>query len=191
MGDRPHVYEEALIGRRLAWGSEHTVHDYGDTEVIKFSIIEKFLGAKGAEKTAYDLDISKRFFGEFFLETRLAVSPDGRRTVVIQKKVRGRDLVKNDLRDPVLRDQFNEIVRRDRSMISEGYAVVDLIGQAGFFTRKICNIWVIDDTLRVIDSSLVELRGVPILSALSPLVSKLWLLRQDALIEDFLKKDPA
>lgn len=188
MGAHLLVYDDVLIGRCIAWGSEHSVYDYAGDKVIKFSLIEKVLGEKGTEKIAHDLSVCRRFFGEFLLETQLAVSKDRRRTAVLQQKMSGHGLVKRNLRSAILKEQFEEILKRHDALTAAGYAAVDLIGQAGFYRRCFSNIWVVGDRLRIIDASLIEVREVPLLDIIASLVRVLLLVRQESLIRDFLRE---
>lgn len=152
------VYDPALIGKPIALVGWNSVYRYGTREVIKFPKLAHVFGADVRSSMERDILIGKRFFGEYMLETRLAASPDGTKRVLIQKYVRGRVLRKADLATARVANQFKEILARHESLVSAGYAAVDLMSGVGFLFGTLRNIFLLEDeSLRIIDLMLIDM----------------------------------
>lgn len=151
------TYDPSKIGACIFARSSHAIYEYGSNEVIKFDRADFVLGSHAKHRTFHDHAICKEFFGEYLLDTRVARSPNGKRLVDIQPRVVGHYLCKNDLRSPKIREQFKEILECHRRLKDAGYPDVDFVGQGGIFSRRLSNIFVLDDgSLRIIDASLLD-----------------------------------
>jgi len=179
------VIDKTKIGRLIAWGGEHFVYEYGTDSVIKFSALYFFLGLQAKEKAIQDYDTCKKFFGEYLLETEIAISANKKHIVQIQPKITGHFLTKNDLGNEYIQKQFQEIVTGYHSMIKTNNTEIDLVGRAGVFRRCLSNIFVTpNNELLIFDATLMEVTGflTPIIFLIRTFIT--W--RQNSTIKFFL-----
>ena len=171
------IYDSAKIGKRIAWGRSHAVYRYGIDEVIKIPRLERWLGTRLEDRLQRDISTCREFFGEYFLDTRLVISPDGKTIAAMQPAVTGHYLGKADLADSNIKRQFDDFVARYESMIRAGHAPVDLIGQGGVLRRRLSNVLVTEDKrLKLFDASLLDTKdiewGIPLVRLIIWLVLK-------------------
>ncbi|MEK7530420.1 MAG: hypothetical protein AAB573_00985 [Patescibacteria group bacterium] len=152
-------YDQSKIGRCISWTGDHNVYAYGTDEVIKFSKFDFFLGyEKTKHKAISDIEICKKFFGTYLLETRVVSSAYERRVALVQKRVAGRFLSKRDLQNSTIVDQFAEIMTAYRRLLAERHAYIDLIGGRGALSGTMSNIFIDDaDKLIFFDATIFEL----------------------------------
>ena len=178
------VYKGAKIGRLIALGGEHVVYAYGTDQVIKFSLLFYFLGHRALAKAERDIELCSKYFSDYFLETDILISANGKHLVHVQEKIEGRPLTVNDVRDMTIRKQFDEIVVGYRSLIRAGHPEIDLIGRTGFFGSCFSNIFVTPQhTLVIIDGTLWEATGF--LRPLVSLIRTIAIWRQDMVLKEF------
>ncbi len=159
------TYDPKKIGKMLSLLSEHTVYEYGTDEVIKFSKFDIAIGREKARQ-AYikDYEIGRRFFGTYFLETRVVTSPDGKRVAIIQPKVSGHFLGMKDMERESVRRQFAEIEAGYHALVKAGNPEVEFIGSQGALHRRFSNILVTaDDRLIIIDATVMDTSRFPVL----------------------------
>ncbi len=137
------TYQPERIGAMLAWVGDHFVYDYGTDQVIKFSKFDRMIGQeKAREKSVAEYELCKKYFGDFLLETRIVVSPDGRRVAKLQPKISGRFLKKADLADERIQAQWVALLRCYDQYVASGAPFLDLLGQMGVWRRCLSNIYV-------------------------------------------------
>ena len=136
------VYDKSKIGKLISFGSDHIIYNYGADKVIKFSVIERFLGRNGREKVERDYIICKQFFGKYILDTEFKLSPDGKQIVDIQPKILGHYLAKEDLAEPFINSQFREIMEAYSALVAAGDAKIDFVGKDGVLKNCMSNIFV-------------------------------------------------
>ena len=159
------TYDPTKIGRRIAWGRSHSVYHYGDSEVIRFPRVERWLkwllhdGLVLFDRFKRDISICEQYLGDYFLTTRIVQGIEGT-LATIQPYIRGHYLSKRDLQDESIKLQFQDLVKRYESMLAAGY-LVDLIGQGGVLQRRLSNILVLsDDSLKLFDAGLADMRKI-------------------------------
>ncbi len=145
------TYDKAKIGKCISWIGDHFVYEYGDDKVIKFSKFHYLLGKeKSTKKFLSDYAISKKYFGDYILETELLTSPDGKKLAVVQPKIKSHFLTRKDLSYEHIKTQFNEIVSIFDRMIKAEGPYIDLIGHEGVRHRCVGNIFVTPEKRLVI-----------------------------------------
>jgi hypothetical protein len=181
------VYESREIGKKLAHGGDHTVYDYGENEVIKFSLLFRLLGSGALEKAIRDVETCCRFFGDYMLETQVATSLNSTQVAYIQPKIVGRPLAAFDLRNTNAMKQFREIVYAHRTMRRATDTEIDLVGAEGFVRGCLSNVFVTKNgMLRIIDATVMDVGGYlwPAMLLVRSVVT--W--RQEAIIDSLLKE---
>ncbi len=163
------------------------MYDYGNNQVIKFSLLYYFLGRKAAGKARQDYELCKKYLENFVLETDIAVSASGRHVVHIQPKIVGRPLMRKDLEDIGIKNQFAELMRRYSVMVDSEKCHIDLIGREGVFTGGLTNIFIIDSgELRIIDATVLELSATGWFTPLFYLLREGVVWRQGANLRKFM-----
>lgn len=177
------IYDPSKVGARIAWGRSHSVYRYGDNEVIRFPTGERLLefllrdGLTLRERFERDIALCEKYFGEYFLHTRIVGSTEGV-VATIQPLITGHYLSKKDLHDEPTKQRFQEFVARYEALTTTGY-VVDLIGQGGVFRRCLSNIYVLPDgNLKLFDAAIVDSRIIEQGSYIAQLITKAVLSRQ-------------
>ena len=183
-------YDKKKVGKLIAWGGDHFVHDYDTDKVIKFSFLDFFLGQKARGEEMAEYYICKKFFGEYVLATTIVASPNKKRIAFIQPKVTGHFLSLQDLKHEVVRKQFKEIMDGYFALIRAGNSPIDLIGRAGAFSKRMSNIFVTDDyKLVIVEITLLDITTQSVL--LQPFLFVIWGLAipcQNYIIESFLSE---
>ena len=180
------VYEKNKIGKLISWGGDHTVFEYGENQVIKFSLIDWMMGKHGRARLERDYQICKSFLGDYVLNTEFAFSPKGKSTVAIQPKVTGKYLFKEALNDSDIRRQFKEILTARERLVAAGNDPVDLVGRGGVLQSCFSNIFVTPEKrLVIIDATLIEFRGTGVFYPILILVRQGALWRNNLLIKRF------
>lgn len=152
------IYDKKKIGKCLSWGSDHTVYEYGEGHVIKFSTSDFLLGSR--KKTMDDYATCVSFFGPYILKTDFFVSPRGVFFASVQPEIEGRYLRATDLKRSVILEQYRELIGAYENMKRSHGSEIDFVGSGGILHTCLSNIFVTqDEKLVVIDSSLLELRG--------------------------------
>jgi hypothetical protein len=129
-------YNKSKRGKLLSFGSEHLVYSYDIDKVIKFSLIHFFYGKKkGLEWAHKELEISKKYFGEFLLNTEIVISQNKSYIAQLQPKIIGHHLTGKDLDNEILYQQFLKIIDGYQQMCKDGQPEIDLIGQKGVFKK--------------------------------------------------------
>ena len=150
-------YDKTKIGKLISAGSEHIVFNYDNNKVIKFSIIDFLLGRnKGLKRANSELSVCKQYFGGYILETQIVTSVNLRYIAQIQPKVTKRYLKIDDMTNPSIRKQFIEIIQNYERLIADGNPEIDLTGQAGLFKQRFSNIFIVDNQLTIIDTTLLK-----------------------------------
>ncbi|MBI3572142.1 hypothetical protein HY091_01235 [Candidatus Kaiserbacteria bacterium] len=182
------VFDKEKIGKCIAWGGEHLVYDYGDTQVIKFSLFDLLIGLRLARiKTMHDLTICREFFSDYMLSTTLVSSSDGRRLAKLQPKITGRAIKKSDLQDKRIAQQFKEIIRAHQALVAQGYYGVDLIGGRGVLLARPTNIFLtVTGKLYLIDTLLLSVPELPWLQWLFNIFRDVAIWNQIRIIKSFL-----
>jgi hypothetical protein len=183
-------YDRAKVGKLIAWSGDHFVYEYGTDDVLKTSNLEHVLGHVGREKSQRDYELCLRYFGTFILPTTFLKSPKGEHIAKVQKRLAGHTLTKGDMSDERIRTQLKEVVVRYEMMKRDGHPPLDFIGTHGLFLPRICNIFLTDEgQLFLIDTTLIELDGIPVLRPLAKVVRWYAERRQDKLLIGFLRQD--
>lgn len=153
------TYDPSIIGERIAWGRTHSVYRYGDGEVIRFPRLERWLwGANLQRRYERDIAICRRYFGDYFLDTRIVYDPESGALATIQPYISGRYLSKTDLHDARIRTAFEDFLSRHEALIRDGYAPLDLAGQGGIVRRRLSNVMVLRDrSIRLFDAVILDL----------------------------------
>ena len=167
------AYDETKIGKPISRAADHTVYHYASDRVIKFSRLEYILGRRAKGRVEQDLEICRKFFGHYLLETTILRSPDGKRTALVQPFIAGEYLEKKHLSDSELARQFYDIIERLNKLTTVGYGPLDLIGQGGAIFPCLSNIFVVNDNrLRIIDTTILDPRDLGFWTViLKPIVS--------------------
>lgn len=127
-------YDKSKIGIFLGYGGEHLVYEYGADKVIKYSLHIAISGKSAVRKKVRDYEIGRLYFNEYLIPTEIIEWKNGRWAVELQDKVTHRFLRKEDLDDPKLRAQFDDIMARYRRLEAETGEVFDLFGREGLFS---------------------------------------------------------
>ncbi len=181
------TYDPEKVGERIAWGRSHTVYRYGESEVIRFPSLEKFLGSKLQERIERDIALCEKYLGEYVLPTRMAHDPESGRVATIQPYITGHYLSKDDMSDPEIKRQFVDFLALHERMIADGHSPVELIGEHGVFHRRLSNIMVLPDKkLRIFDAFIADYFGVERALPLFRIARKLVLARQASTIRHLL-----
>lgn len=175
------------VGRLIAWGGEHVVRHYGENQIIKFSLFDRFLWKRYSRvKAEYDLRLANEIFGPYILRTELVVSEDGLRYGKLQPRIEGKKLKRADCKDVRIREQLVEIQQRRHGLVAQDIDI-DLVGGMGFITGTFSNIFVLSDgTLRIIDSLLISIPWHSPLAWASRFICRVVMLRQDVLFSEYL-----
>ena len=153
-------YDPTLIGQRLAWGRSHSVYRYGEHEVIKIPFLEYVMWPKLQERLERDISASQKYFGEFFLSTRIVEHPKTRAIATIQPFIVGHYLSKEDVRHPAGKQTFEKFMACYDAMYADGVAPLDLVGQGGVLERKLSNVMVLSDgSWKIYDAAILDLFG--------------------------------
>jgi len=187
--DRP--YSKNKIKKFIGWGGEHLVFQYGDTQVIKFSLHVFIAGKSAVDKIIEDYKIGKKYFNSYILDTEILPYKKGKRCVEIQEKINIRFLEKKDLQTDLIKQQFNDIMKRHNKMEKEIGVAFDLFGREGLFRIKpkvVGNILVTpDNKLVLIDFTVLNLKKLKLREI------PIWFLiewakrRQKKLLKKFIK----
>jgi len=192
-------YNKNKIGKFIGWGGEHLVFQYGDKQVIKFSLHVFISGKSAVDKIIKDYNIGNRYFNRYLLPTEILHYKKGKRCVEIQEKIECRFLEKKDLQIDLIKQQFNDIMKRYERIKKETGEVFDLFGREGLFRLKsdvISNILVtsspshkggVNNKLILIDFTILKLDKIKIREI------PIWLFiewakrRQKKLLKKFIK----
>ena len=186
------TYDKHKIGKLISWRGDHEVYEYGADKVIKFSKFDFFLGFKRAKEVVpQEYALCKQIFGEYLLDTEIAVSADQKRIALIQPKISGHCLTAGDLQREGIKRQFREIVERYNAMITGGYPEIDLVGHEGLFSvfkRCLGNIMVTNKgKLIIFDATLLNPnRFAPFMRPFLYVLVKIFRPFQRSTIEGFL-----
>lgn len=173
-------YDPAKVGKRIAWGRTHSVYHYGENEAIKLPRLEKYLGSLLADRLERDISVCRTYLGEYFLDTKIVHNPATGMLATIQPYTPGRYLSKEELRDALIRGRFEDFMHRHDSLVSAGYAPVDLVGEGGIFSRRLSNIFVVEGKqIKLFDATLLDARDVPYIPWLVTAFFKLVIKRQN------------
>lgn len=152
------------MGKFIGWGGEHFVFAYDNDKVIKFSLHVWLSGQSAVEKIKTDYAAGQRYFTPYLLPTEILTYNNSRACVDIQPKIQCRFLEKKDLSNPLIKEQFSDIMSRCQKMERETGWVFDLFGREGLFRFRpqlISNILVTpEDKLILIDFTLLHLNKV-------------------------------
>ncbi|MFA6551677.1 MAG: hypothetical protein WCV41_04075 [Patescibacteria group bacterium] len=155
-------YDKNKIGKFLGWGGEHLVFDYGDGQVIKFSLHVCLAGKKAVRKLKRDYEMGQKYFAPYLLPTEILTWKNEARAAEIQEKISCRFLKFADLKDDLIKKQFTDIMERYERMEKEIGAPFDLLGREGLFKLNpdfFSNILIMpDNKLALIDFTLLELK---------------------------------
>lgn len=161
-------YDKNKIGKFLGWGGEHLVFDYGDNQVIKFSLHVCLAGKKAVRKLKRDYEMGQKYFAPYLLPTEILTWKKGAGAAEIQKKIQCRFLKFADLStqggqaDDLIKKQFTDMMERYERMEKEIGAPFDLLGREGLFKLNpdfFSNILIMpDNKLALIDFTLLELK---------------------------------
>jgi hypothetical protein len=154
-------YDSEKIGKLISAGSEHIIFNYGDNKVIKFSIINFLIGKDmGIARETSELSLCKKYFKEYVLDTEILSSKNHRFIAEVQPKIKQQYLNIEDMNQPLIRNQFIEIIQIYNQLISDEKNEVDLTGQAGLFGKRLSNIFITDDKkLVIMDATLLKATG--------------------------------
>ncbi len=157
------IYDDKLIGKLLAWVGDHSVYEYGNDRVIKFSKFDYFIGVQEARrKYVSDYEICRKHFGDYILETDVMASADGSRVAKIQPKISGRFLTKRSLTSEGVKTQLRQFLARYDEFA--GPAFFDLVGHQGIVRPCLSNIYITPGgVLKVFDATLFDIRELPVL----------------------------
>jgi hypothetical protein len=181
-------YNKSKRGKLLSFGSEHLVYSYDIDKVIKFSLIHFFYGKKkGLEWAHKELEISKKYFGEFLLNTEIVISQNKSYIAQLQPKIIGHHLTGKDLDNEILYQQFLKIIDGYQQMCKDGQPEIDLIGQKGVFKKCMSNIFVLNNNqLVIMDATLFNTKCPIILKPIITCLRYLVLPIQNRRIDEFL-----
>jgi hypothetical protein len=181
-------YNKSKKGKLLSFGSEHLVYSYDIDKVIKFSLIHFFYGKKkGLEWAHKELEISKKYFGEFLLNTEIVISQNKSYIAQLQPKIIGHHLTGKDLDNEILYQQFLKIIDGYQQMCKDGQPEIDLIGQKGVFKKCMSNIFVLNNNqLVIMDATLFNTKCPIILKPIITCLRYLVLPIQNRRIDEFL-----
>ena len=188
------TYDKNKVGKKIAWKGDHFVYEYGTDKVIKFSKFDFLLRVSRAKEIVpQEYALCKEFFGEYLLDTEIAISPDQKRIALIQPKISGHCLTTDDLQDANIKRQFLEIVRRHTAMMENGHPEIDLVGHEGLFAfsrRCLGNILVTNERKLVIyDATLLNTgRFAPFIRPFMYCLAKIFLPIQHWIINGFLAR---
>jgi hypothetical protein len=137
------TYDEAKVGKCIAWIGEHFVYEYGGDQVIKFSKFDAIVGLECARRrNEMYLKQFRTYLGQYFLTTELALSANGRRLASIQPRITGRRLQRRDLIHAKVRTQCADLLQRYQQMIDNGLPYFDLMGNEGLLYGGLGNVFV-------------------------------------------------
>jgi hypothetical protein len=148
------------------------------------------MGKKRAmAKAKKDKAICLNYFGAYMLDTQVKVSKGKWCVVHIQPFLSGKQLTLDALSDVSIRTQVKALFECYERLVADGHTPVDLIGAGGAFRPILDNVLITPEgTLKIIDATLLEARGLP-----RPFVWVLkWLVlfRQNKTMELFKQKAP-
>jgi hypothetical protein len=133
------AFEEKLVGRFIAAGGEHKVFRYGDDKVIKFPFGPRYWvnPAKYCENLRRDELIVRRYFGAYLVQREIHFYYIGSRPsyVIIEPKLHGRHLLRDDLKIKAVYKQFQEIVEINSEMINQEDLSVEIFGLRGLLLK--------------------------------------------------------
>jgi len=156
-------YDKNKIGKFVGWGGEHFVYEYGDKEVIKFSVHVWLSGKSAVEKKKKDYEIGKKYFDKYLIPIKILTWDNGKKAVEIQEKIKCRFLKSQDLKNEKVKEQFDDIAERHHRMVTDVGVPFDLFGREGLLKigqpKKISNILITPTKeLVLIDFTLLELK---------------------------------
>jgi len=155
-------YDKKKIGKFIGWGGEHLVFNYGDSQVIKFSLHVWLAGKKAVEKKQKDYETGRKYFTPYLLPTEILIWAKGKRAAEIQEKISCRFLKLADLKNDLIKKQFTDMMERYERMEKEIGAPFDLLGREGLFKFQpdfLSNVLITPEhKLTLIDFTLLELK---------------------------------
>lgn len=186
------VYDPAQVGKPITgrFSGDHSVYEYDNDKVIKFSKIDFFLGFENAlTKTIADQTACAQFFGEYLVPTQITVSPEGHRIALIQPRIQSRSFTKEDLQEADIRRQFIDVMDRYHAMVASGSLRIDLVGHEGVLKGRFGNMCITPEgRLRIFDTTSVDLaRSLSGKILMYPLV-RLFIWIQNHIIEKYKKE---
>jgi hypothetical protein len=133
------AFDEKLVGKFIAAGGEHKVYRYGDDKVIKFPFGPRywFNPAKYCENLQRDELIVRRYFGEYLVQREIHFFFEISKPsyVIIEPKLPGRHLRRDDLKNKKVLKQFEEIVEINNSLIKQEDLSVEIYGLRGLLIK--------------------------------------------------------
>ena len=159
-----HNYDKTKVGKLISFGSDHLVYNYGEKDVIKFSLLDRFFPKYVRPRMKSDLLLSNKFFGKYILDTHFLSSTNKKWLAKVQQKIVGHFLKKQDLKDLIIRTQFLEIISNQNSLIHDEHSPLDLIGKKGVLSGYFSNILITDSNeLLIIDTTMLSTKDSGVL----------------------------
>jgi len=129
MSDLP--YNKNLVGPLIARGGEHSVYHYDKKYVIKFPFGPRYwLNAeKFCANLARDEEIVREYFGDYLVQREIKFYSNGRPSyVIIEPKITGRHLQKQDLKNFGLLSDFKNLIAINNKMAEHENLSAELFG---------------------------------------------------------------
>lgn len=126
------TFDKKKIGRLIKIGGEHLVYQYGHDQVIKFpNFLAKtlFNNRKLAEKKKSDFSLAEKYFPEYLLKTDCLIGDEiNKLYCLIQPLVNIRSLIKNDLKDKEIKENFEKILTINKQIKEKEGLSFDFFG---------------------------------------------------------------
>lgn len=105
---------------------------------------------------------------------------------IVQPFVHGRLLEKKDLLNPHVYQQYQGIMQMHQTMIEAGHAPLDLAGALGLLRGQLDNLFLLNDgSVKIIDTLLIDVRGLGLLGKLLKPLASLVILWQNCIIHSY------
>ncbi|MGE5139472.1 MAG: hypothetical protein ACM3JD_08435 [Rudaea sp.] len=123
------------VGPLIGAGLQHHIYRYDGESfpaVLKLMLHSRWLRFPTVEEAMGNLALISRYFGPYAIQpSRVIALADGGLIMEQRRLNRFRSITPDDLTRPALREQFLDVVQRNRAMISETGRSLDLLGREG------------------------------------------------------------
>lgn len=193
------TFAKKKIGRLIKIGGEHLVYQYGHDQVIKFpNILAKtlFNNRKLAEKKKSDFSLAEKYFPEYLLKTDCLISDEVNKPYcLIQPLVNVRPLIKKDLKDKEIKENFEKILMINKQIKEKEGLSFDFFGAWRLLFNEILPMSSVNNILLTPEKKIIILDVVFLeyqkcqWSKLLSLISQWAEKRQKKLLNKILKND--
>lgn len=128
-------YTKENVGKKIATGGEHKVYYYGEDKVIKFPFGPRYWFGREqyCENLKRDEHIVRQYFGGYLVEREINFFTQKNQAsyIIIEPFLTGRHLQRKDLKDPQVKEQFEELVNINQQFMKQENLSAEFFGIKG------------------------------------------------------------